>query len=64
LAQENVVVWHRAAGCEGGACVEVAAWRGDVMVRNSTNPAASSVTVSRVRWGAFLSALKHHHTKD
>jgi hypothetical protein len=51
-------VWRRSSYCEGGACVEVAVDRDDVMIRNSEDPDGARLVVARSRWSALLADLK------
>jgi hypothetical protein len=49
--------WFKSScsGDEGGDCVEVAAHRAAVHVRDSQNPAGSRLTVAPEAWAAFRS---------
>jgi Domain of unknown function (DUF397) len=51
------LVWHR-GGCDGGACVEVAATGDAVMVRSSAKADNAPVTLSREEWREFLAGAK------
>jgi hypothetical protein len=48
--------WQR-TGCEGGACVEVAAIGETVMVRSSVDP-GTTFRMSRDEWQKFLAGAK------
>jgi hypothetical protein len=52
------LAWHRSSTCESGACAEVAATDGAVMVRNSAKPDHARVTVSYSAWRKFLAGVK------
>jgi Domain of unknown function (DUF397) len=51
-------VWRRGKKCESGACVEVAAADGIVMVRSSASQSSTVVMVTRDMWREFLADVK------
>jgi hypothetical protein len=49
---------HWTKGCGDGACVEVARSGDEVLVRNSGDPEGPSLTISLVRFQAFIADIK------
>lgn len=52
------LAWHRGSLCEIGNCLEVAALDESVILRSSTDPAGTCLTISRQEWAEFLVAAK------
>lgn len=52
------LAWLRESQCDGGACVEAAAFDEAALVRNSLNPRQRSLIPSRDKWLEFLVAAK------
>ena len=50
--------WTRSSKCDSGACVEVAALDAKILIRDSTELSLTPLTVSRVAWQEFVSALR------
>lgn len=50
--------WRRSSRCNGGTCVEVAAWADLVYVRNSADPKGSMLVLSRARWADLIARVK------
>ena len=51
-------VWRKSsASADSSECVEVAAWRSSVLVRDSRNPAGGVLEVSREQWRVFLDRI-------
>jgi hypothetical protein len=50
--------WWRASTCGDGACVEVAKFGEDVLVRNSTDPTGPALRISRLRFARFIADVK------
>jgi hypothetical protein len=50
--------WTRSSSCSGGNCVEVASAAGQILVRNSKDPAAGMLSFSAEEWDAFIHAVK------
>ncbi|MBL1080105.1 DUF397 domain-containing protein [Nocardia sp. 2] len=49
------LLWHKAGGCESGACVEVARVPdGRVAVRDSKNPLGGALVFTPQQWDEFL----------
>jgi hypothetical protein len=55
------LAWRRGSPCDGGACVEAAAFDEAVLLRSSLNPAGTTLSLSRDEWNAFLVAAKAGH---
>jgi hypothetical protein len=49
------MTWQRPAGCESGACVEIAITDAEVLVRNSGRPDAV-ISFDHGEWRGFLAA--------
>lgn len=56
---EGNLAWQR-TGCEGGACIEVAALGEIVVVRSSVDP-DTTFRMSRDEWQQFLAGAKSGH---
>jgi predicted secreted Zn-dependent protease len=52
------LVWYQDERCESGACVEVAADEGIVLLRSSRDQRAMPVALSRNEWQEFLAGVK------
>lgn len=50
------LTWRKSSysGNEGGACLEVAAARGIVLVRDSKDPASEQLAIHRLSWAEFV----------
>jgi hypothetical protein len=51
-------IWRKAARCDTGACVEVAAVGSEVWVRDSTDPDGSVLRFPRGAWVDFLDTVR------
>jgi len=49
--------WRKGSRCGGGACLEVAKRNGEVLVRDSKNPAVV-LAFTPEEWAAFMEAVK------
>jgi Domain of unknown function (DUF397) len=56
--------WRKAKGCDGGSCVEIAKQGEHVMVRRSTDPEGTLITLSRDMWKEFVARVKHDDFVD
>jgi len=55
----DVAVWRKSnASADSGNCVEVAAWRSSVLVRDSRNRPGGVLEVSGDQWRAFLEQIR------
>jgi predicted secreted Zn-dependent protease len=54
----NSLTWHTALSCDGGACVEVAADRDTVLIRNSRQPGGPLLEYTPEEWHEFVSGVK------
>ena len=50
--------WRKSSYCEAGACVEVAAAAGAVLVRDSKVSEGAILSFSTVSWQAFAAGLR------
>jgi hypothetical protein len=50
--------WRVVAGCDGGACVQVARQGEHVMVRSSADPEGTRITLSHDEWQVFVDGVK------
>jgi predicted secreted Zn-dependent protease len=55
----NRLTWRTALNCDGGACVEVAADRDVVLIRNSRQPSGPLVEYTPEEWHEFVSGIKN-----
>ena len=53
------LVWRQASSSSMGNCVEVAADCGDVLLRDSKDPAGPWMRYTAAEWEAFLWGAKH-----
>jgi len=51
-------IWRAARGCDSGACVEIGAAAGLVLIRNSADPGGTRLTMSRGEWQEFVAGVK------
>ena len=56
--EDGHLTWRKAALCESGSCVEVAAGHAHVHIRQSQLPDGPWLSVSRSSWQAFLTAVR------
>ena len=55
--------WRKASYCASTECIEVALYRtGEVLVRNSKQPAGENLSLTSAQWRSLLSALKSSST--
>lgn len=54
----NNLTWRTALNCDGGACVEVAADRNIIVIRNSRQPDGPLVEYTPEEWHEFVSGVK------
>jgi predicted secreted Zn-dependent protease len=52
------LTWHTALSCDGGACVEVAADRNAIFIRNSRQPSGPLLEYTQEEWHEFVSGIK------
>jgi predicted secreted Zn-dependent protease len=52
------LTWRTALSCDGGACVEVAADRDTVLIRNSRQPSGLLLEYTPEEWREFVSGIK------
>jgi len=52
------MMWQRSTRCSAGACVEVAADRDEVFVRDSKDPDGVVLTFTKQNWNAFLDDVR------
>jgi predicted secreted Zn-dependent protease len=52
------LTWRTALNCEGGACVEVAADRDTVLMRNSRQPSGPLLEYTPEEWHEFVAGIK------
>jgi Domain of unknown function (DUF397) len=57
-------IWRKAKQCDGGQCVEIAARDEHVLVRRSTDPGGTLITLNRDRWNEFVARLKRDDFAD
>lgn len=58
-SERERVRWRKASRSVGnGACVEIAALKGSILVRDSKIPESPVITYSTGAWQSFLSGLK------
>ena len=50
--------WRKSSFCAGSNCVEVAELAGDVLIRDSKNPAGAPLSFSTEEWSAFVRGIK------
>jgi len=50
--------WIRSSKCDASGCVEIGALDATILIRDSTEPSLTLLTVSRVTWQDFVSALR------
>ena len=50
--------WHKSNRCDTNACVEVAVFEDEVLVRDSKDPRGPILRFSREEWEAFLSGVR------
>lgn len=55
---EHGLSWHRSSFCADQACVEVAAQRNHVYLRNTADSAGIIVRYTRAEWEAFVLGMK------
>jgi len=56
--QTPSLVWQRASLCQNGECVEIAAYDGTVVMRNSARPDSGYVYFTCGEFSIFLMAAK------
>jgi predicted secreted Zn-dependent protease len=54
----NNLTWHTALSCDGGACVQVAADRDIILIRNSRQPGGPLLEYTPQEWHEFVSGIK------
>ncbi|MBV9143189.1 MAG: DUF397 domain-containing protein [Pseudonocardiales bacterium] len=60
---ELVSPWRKSRYSNGGDnCVEVATWRGGIILRDSKDPGGPAITVDREQWHLFLVEFLARHT--
>ncbi|MEU6539830.1 DUF397 domain-containing protein [Streptomyces sp. NPDC047000] len=66
IAAAHDLRWLRSSysGAEGGQCVEVAASRAAVHVRDSKTVIGPALTMDRTAWAAFLGFAAHHDSES
>jgi hypothetical protein len=52
------LIWRKSSRCGTSACVEVAAGRKTVHLRNSQDPAARRLVFSHEEWASFVAGVK------
>jgi predicted secreted Zn-dependent protease len=52
------LTWHTALSCDGGECVEVAADRNIILIRNSRQPGGPLLEYTPEEWHEFVSGIK------
>jgi hypothetical protein len=50
-------LWIKSGFCDSTTCVEVAAVDGEIMIRDSANPAGPVLQVSRQDWDVFAAGV-------
>lgn len=58
MDQQDEPTWHSARRCNGGACAEIGILGESVLVRNSTEPDGTCLTLSRDEWREFVAGVK------
>ncbi len=58
------LTWRTSLSCDGGACVEVAADRNIIMIRNSRQPGGPLIEYSPEGWHEFVSGIKNGDFDD
>jgi predicted secreted Zn-dependent protease len=58
------LTWRTALNCDGGACVEVAADRDTVLIRNSRQPSGLLLEYTPEEWHEFVSGIKNGDFDD
>lgn len=51
------LLWRKSQRCEGGGCVEVAAIKGGIAMRNSTDPDGRVLRFTIVEWRDFVDGV-------
>jgi predicted secreted Zn-dependent protease len=54
----NNLTWRTAHSCDGGACVQVAADRDIILIRNSRQPGGPLLEYTTQEWHEFVSGIK------
>jgi hypothetical protein len=54
---QEVMTWRKSLFCNNGECVEVASWRGQVLIRNSGDSAVV-LNVHRSTWQKFIAHVR------
>jgi predicted secreted Zn-dependent protease len=54
----NSLTWRTALSCDGGACVQVAADRGIILIRSSRQPSGPLLEYTPEEWHEFVSGVK------
>ena len=57
LREFHSAAWQRSRFCTDNACVEAAAFDGDILVRDSKDPDGPVLRFSREEWTSFLSGI-------
>jgi hypothetical protein len=52
--EQMYVMWRKSTYSNSGGCVEVAAVKGSVLIRDSVNPDQAVLRLSLTTWSAFL----------
>jgi predicted secreted Zn-dependent protease len=58
------LIWRTALSCDGGACVEVAADRNLILMRNSRRPGGPLLVYTPAEWHEFISGVKQGDFDD
>lgn len=57
LKESHSAAWQRSRFCSDNACVEAAAFDGDILVRDSKNPDGPALRFTREEWSSFLAGV-------
>jgi hypothetical protein len=52
------VAWTKSSRCGTGACLEVAHYEDEILVRDSKHPNDPHLSFSRAEWSAFIQGAK------
>ena len=55
---DSGITWYTALSCDAGSCVQVAADRDTVLVRNSRQPDGPLIEYTPEEWHEFVSGIK------
>jgi Domain of unknown function (DUF397) len=60
----NSLLWRKAQFCQNGECIELAAYDDDIFIRNSSQPDAGHVLVTKAELASFIRGAKEGDFDD